>query len=56
MAERMLKFVKINQAGPEKRPAKQRRGDFHEVYSEFIAERAEQDFRDLAAYLLGLRS
>lgn len=42
MAERMLKFVAVGQQGPEKRVATERRGDFHEVYSEFIAAKAEE--------------
>ncbi|HVY85486.1 MAG TPA: NAD(P)-dependent oxidoreductase, partial [Caulobacterales bacterium] len=42
MAERMLKFVTVDQEGPEKRPAKARKGDFHEVYREFIAEKASE--------------
>jgi glutamate synthase (NADPH/NADH) small chain len=40
MAERMLKFTTLEQAGPDKRPSKQRKEDFHEVYREFIAEKA----------------
>ncbi|MBL8546250.1 MAG: NAD(P)-dependent oxidoreductase [Hyphomonadaceae bacterium] len=42
MAERMQKFVFIGQAMPEKRPAEQRSGDFHEIYADFIAEKAAQ--------------
>ncbi|HWA00472.1 MAG TPA: NAD(P)-dependent oxidoreductase [Caulobacterales bacterium] len=42
MAERMLKFVSVDQQGPEKRPAKARKGDYHEVYREFIAEKAAE--------------
>jgi len=40
MAERMLKFVAVGPNGPAKRAASERRGDFHEVYQEFIAEKA----------------
>jgi len=40
MAERMLKFVAVGPNGPSKRAASERRGDFHEVYQEFIAEKA----------------
>jgi glutamate synthase (NADPH) small chain len=42
MAERLLKFVSIDQATPEKRKAGERRDDFHEIYREFIAEKAEE--------------
>jgi len=42
MVERMLKFVSVDQTGPEKRPAKARKGDFHEVYREFIAAKATE--------------
>jgi glutamate synthase (NADPH) small chain len=40
MAERMLKFVTVPQAMPEKRPAGLRRGDFHEIYQDFAAQEA----------------
>ncbi|SLN23311.1 NAD(P)-dependent oxidoreductase [Oceanibacterium hippocampi] len=35
MAERMLKFVNIEQRMPDKRGADERRTDFHEIYAEF---------------------
>ncbi len=41
MAERMQKFVSIGQAWPDKRPASERAGDFHEIHKEFIAQKAE---------------
>ncbi len=40
MAERMQKFVSVGQDWPDKRPPKERAGDFHEIYAEFIAEKA----------------
>ena len=40
MAERMLQFVRLQQAQPEKRKAAQRTGDFGEIYREFVAEAA----------------
>jgi len=40
VAERMLKFTTLGQSGPDKRGAETRRGDFHEIYREFIAEKA----------------
>ncbi len=40
MAERMQKFVSVEQAWPDKRPPAERAGDFHEIYAEFIAEKA----------------
>ena len=42
MSTRMLKFVSTEQAPPEKRSADDRSDDFHEIYREFIAEKAEQ--------------
>jgi len=36
----MQKFVSVGQAWPEKRPAAERAGDFHEIHREFIAEKA----------------
>ena len=40
MAERMLQFVRLSQAQPEKRDAAERRADFGEIYREFAAEAA----------------
>ncbi|MEZ5958818.1 MAG: NAD(P)-dependent oxidoreductase [Hyphomonadaceae bacterium] len=40
MAERMQKFVSLGQTMPEKRPAEARAGDFHEIYADFIAQKA----------------
>jgi glutamate synthase (NADPH) small chain len=40
VAERMLRFVALDQEGPPKRPAGQRAGDFHEIYADYIAEKA----------------
>jgi len=40
MVERMLKFVSLPQAMPEKRNADDRRRDFDEIYSEFAREKA----------------
>ena len=46
MAERMLKFVSTPAATPAKRGADARRGDFHEIYADFIdAKAAEQASR-----------
>jgi glutamate synthase (NADPH/NADH) small chain len=38
----MLRFVSTDQQPPEKRPADTRARDFHEVYAEFIAAKAEE--------------
>jgi glutamate synthase (NADPH/NADH) small chain len=38
----MLRFISTEQQPPEKRPAGTRAGDFHEVYAEFIAAKAEE--------------
>ena len=42
MSKRMLSFVSTEQAPPEKRSAADRSDDFHEIYREFIAEKAEE--------------
>lgn len=42
MAERMQKFVSLGQKMPEKRPATARVGDFHEIYADFIAQKANE--------------
>jgi len=38
MTVRMLKFVGLEKAMPDKRPAAERRGDFDEIYAEFSPE------------------
>ena len=40
MAEKMLKFISLERRTPEKRPADARTHDFHEIYAEYIAEKA----------------
>ena len=40
MAERMLRFTALDQETPPKRPAELRTGDFHEIYADYIAEKA----------------
>ena len=46
MAERMLKFVEVEPAPPEKRPAQDRKADFAEIYKDLIeAKAAEQASR-----------
>ena len=42
MAERLLKFVSIDPQTPEKRPASTRTADFHEIYGEFITQKANE--------------
>jgi glutamate synthase (NADPH/NADH) small chain len=42
MAERMLKFVTVSRQTPQKRDADERRGDFHEVYADFIDAKAKE--------------
>src|SRR6201996_8333010 len=42
MTERMLRFISTEQQPPQKRPAEGRARDFHEVYAEFIAAKAEE--------------
>jgi glutamate synthase (NADPH/NADH) small chain len=42
MAEKMLKFVSLERHMPGKRDAAERAHDFHEIYAEFIAEKAAE--------------
>jgi glutamate synthase (NADPH/NADH) small chain len=42
MAERMLKFVTVSRSTPQKREAEERRGDFHEIYADFIDAKAKE--------------
>ncbi len=40
--QRMLTFVSVDQQTPEKREPDDRRGDFHEIYADFIAAKANE--------------
>jgi glutamate synthase (NADPH/NADH) small chain len=40
--KRMLSFVSVEQETPDKRDAAERRGDFHEIYADFIAAKADE--------------
>ena len=40
MTERMLKFVHLGREMPDKRAAQERVGDFHEIFSEYLADKA----------------
>jgi glutamate synthase (NADPH/NADH) small chain len=40
--QRMQTFVTVEQAMPEKRPAGVRKGDFHEIYADYIAAKASE--------------
>jgi glutamate synthase (NADPH/NADH) small chain len=42
MVEKMLKFVSLGRTMPGKRAAAERKGDFHEIYAEFIAAKAAE--------------
>jgi glutamate synthase (NADPH/NADH) small chain len=42
MAEKMLKFVELGKRMPDKRVAEVRARDFHEIYAEFLAEKAAE--------------
>ena len=42
MTDKMLKFVKIGQQTPPKREVQSRKGDFKEIYDEFITKKAEE--------------
>ena len=36
MTEKMLQFVKLDKKNPDKREVLDRKGDFNEIYKEFI--------------------
>jgi glutamate synthase (NADPH/NADH) small chain len=40
--QRMLSFVSVEQETPEKRDAGERSGDFHEIYADYIAAKADE--------------
>ena len=40
--QRMLNFVAVEQETPEKRDASERRGDFHEIYADYIEAKANE--------------
>ena len=42
MKKKMLQFVSLDQATPDKRTTGQRKKDFHEVYKDYIQEKAEE--------------
>jgi glutamate synthase (NADPH/NADH) small chain len=42
MTDKMLKFVKIGQQNPPKRNVSDRKGDFNEIYDEFINRKAQE--------------
>ena len=42
MSKKMLRFVNINQENPSKRNTLERKKDFHEIYREFINEKAKE--------------
>ena len=38
----MLQFINLNQTTPDKRITDERKKDFHEIYKEFISEKAQE--------------
>ena len=42
MTKKMLKFVDLRQETPEKRGTEKRKGDFNEIYKEFITDKASE--------------
>ena len=42
MTEKMLQFVKLGKKNPDKREVLDRKGDFNEIYKEFINEKAKE--------------
>ena len=42
MKKKMLRFVDLNQETPKKRSTSIRKGDFNEIYNEFIIDKAKE--------------
>jgi glutamate synthase (NADPH/NADH) small chain len=42
MKKKMLQFINLNQTTPDKRITNERKKDFHEIYKEFISEKAQE--------------
>ncbi len=42
MVERMLRFVSVGPESPDKRPAEARARDFHEIYADYLTEKAAE--------------
>ena len=42
MNKKMLQFVDVKQETPEKRDTSKRRGDFNEIYGEYITSKATE--------------
>ena len=42
MTKKMLKFVDVRQETPEKRNTDQRKGDFNEIYKDYITNKATE--------------
>jgi len=42
MKKKMLQFVNLEQITPDKRVDSERKKDFHEIYKEFIEDKAEE--------------
>ena len=42
MKKKMLQFINLNQTTPDKRITDERKKDFHEIYKEFISEKAQE--------------
>ncbi len=40
MKKKMLQFVSLDQITPDKRNTGERRGDFHEIYKDYIKDKA----------------
>ena len=47
--KRMLTFVTVEQEAPEKRDSGARKDDFHEIYSDYILDKAEEHMPGLIA-------
>ena len=42
MTKKMLQFINLEQTTPSKRTTGERKKDFHEIYKEFINEKAQE--------------
>ena len=47
MTKKMLKFVDLKQETPEKRKTDKRKGDFNEIYKEYITKQSNRTIKQV---------
>ena len=56
MKKKMLQFVDLKQETPEKRGTDKRKGDFNEIYKDYITNKATEHLLDCSVALLVMNS